>query len=81
MAEQTATAPTLEQRIDRLQAIVERLERDDLELEEALALFEEGVGHVRAARELLGQGELRIQRLVDEGDDGARLEPLERDDE
>ena len=59
--------PTLEQRLDRLDQIVHALERDDLELEQAMKLFEEGVGHLRHAQELLNNAELRIERLLDSG--------------
>ncbi|MCI0436012.1 MAG: exodeoxyribonuclease VII small subunit, partial [Gemmatimonadetes bacterium] len=38
----TGSSHSLEQRIARIEAIVQRLESDRLELEEALALFEEG---------------------------------------
>ena len=58
---------TLEQRLDRLDQIVHALERDDLELEQAMKLFEEGVGHLRHAQELLNNAELRIERLLDSG--------------
>jgi len=52
--------------LSRLEAIVGALERDDLELEEALALFEEGIGCVRSAREILRVAELRIERLLED---------------
>jgi exodeoxyribonuclease VII small subunit len=61
----TEVIPTLEQRLDRLDEIVRTLERDDLELEKALQLFEEGVGHLRHAQELLATAELRIERLLE----------------
>lgn len=57
--------PTLEQRLDRLDQIVHALERDDLELEQAMKLFEEGITHLRHAQELLSSAELRIERLLD----------------
>jgi exodeoxyribonuclease VII small subunit len=57
-------APSLEQRLDRLEKIVQSLEREDLELEQAMQLFEEGVTHIRHAQELLNQAELRIERLI-----------------
>jgi exodeoxyribonuclease VII small subunit len=64
----------LELRLHRLEAIVSALERDELDLEEALALFEEGVGHLRAAETELRRTELRIEHLLDadrtEGDAG-----------
>jgi exodeoxyribonuclease VII small subunit len=60
----TEVNPTLEQRLDRLDEIVHALEREDLELEQAMKLFEEGIGHLRHAQELLSHAELRIERLL-----------------
>lgn len=60
-------APSLEQRLDRLDEIVRSLEREDLELEQALQLFEEGIAHLRHAQELLTDADLRIERLVEGG--------------
>lgn len=57
--------PTLEARLKRLEAILSALEADDVELEKALALFEEGVEHVRAAERILAQTELRVEELLD----------------
>lgn len=63
----TEKTPSLEQRLDRLDEIVRSLEREDLELEQAMKLFEEGVSHLRHAQELLNTAELRIERLVEGG--------------
>ena len=60
-------AASLENRLDRLDEIVRSLEREDLELEQALKLFEEGIAHLRHAQELLTDAELRIERLVESG--------------
>jgi exodeoxyribonuclease VII small subunit len=57
----------LEQRLDRLDEIVHALEREDLELEAAMRLFEEGISHLRHAQELLSNAELRIERLLEGG--------------
>lgn len=57
--------PTLGQRMARLEQILSRLEREDLELEDALALFEEGVAHLRESEQLLRVAELRVERLLD----------------
>jgi exodeoxyribonuclease VII small subunit len=62
----TEAAPTLEHALERLEAIVAALERDDLQLEEALRLFEEGITHLRAAQGILAHAELRIERLIEE---------------
>jgi exodeoxyribonuclease VII small subunit len=54
--------------LERLEAIVRRLEAEDLDLDEALKLFEEGVERLRAAREQLTQAELKVKKaLKDEG--------------
>lgn len=65
----------LEAQLQRLDQIVTALERDDLELDEALKLFEEGIGHLRAAQAILNTAELRIERLI-ENAAGVRTEPL-----
>ena len=65
---------TVEQRLARLEAIVDRLEAEPLELAEALALFEEGVAHVRAAERMLAEAELKVEELLGQGE---RTRPLE----
>jgi exodeoxyribonuclease VII small subunit len=64
----------LEARLVRLELIVAALEREDLELEEALQLFEEGVGHIRATREILAASELRIEHLLEDGSGDSLIE-------
>lgn len=59
----------LEHRLGRLEEIVRALEEDDLELEKALALFAEGVGHVRGAQKLLAEAELRVEELLGDNED------------
>ncbi len=59
--------PSLEERLQRLEEILSRLEQDEVALEEALELFEEGVGHVRDAERVLAQTELRVQELLGDG--------------
>lgn len=71
----TADDMGLERRLDRLEEVVRELERDDQDLEQALALFEEGVEHVRAARAALAKSELTIERLVAEAGLGEEEPP------
>ncbi|NJD11437.1 MAG: exodeoxyribonuclease VII small subunit [Gemmatimonadetes bacterium] len=59
----------------RLEQILERLEREDLELEEGLALFEEGVRHVRETERLLRVAELRVERLLERADGSIETRP------
>lgn len=78
MNEVAAAEIGLETRLSRLETIVAALEREELELEEALRLFEEGIGHLRAAQEVLRQSELRIDRLLEDGKGGVTLEAMGR---
>ena len=59
---------SFEQRLKRLEEIVGELESEQIELERALALFEEGVTCLRAATEELGKVETKVQRLVERTD-------------
>ena len=71
---------SLEARLGRLEEIVGKLEADELELEAALALFEEGVRHAREAERILAVAQLRVEELVGEGDE-MRTEPFEEEQE
>ena len=68
--------PTLEERLRRLDEIVAALESDRVELDRGLALFEEGIRHIRAAEQLLSRAELRIEELVGRPDN-LTTRPLE----
>ncbi len=59
---------TFEQSLTRLEEIVRVLERNDLDLEEALRLFEEGIGHLRTAGSALKTVDARVQQLVEAAD-------------
>ncbi len=56
---------TFERSLERLDDIVTELEEGDLELERALALFEEGVSHLRVANGALTQLDARVQELTE----------------
>jgi exodeoxyribonuclease VII small subunit len=62
---------SFEQEYDRLEEIVERLDSgrvgDDLTLDEALELYEEGVELVRQCREHLDEAEATLETLDDTG--------------
>lgn len=62
------TGLTFEQSLTRLEEIVRVLERNDLDLEEALRLFEEGIGHLRTAGSALKTVDARVQQLVEAAD-------------
>ena len=70
-------AMNLEERLRRLEQIMSQLEADEVDVEKALALFEEGVRHVRAAEKTLSETELRVEELLAAG----KTRPLQGEDE
>jgi exodeoxyribonuclease VII small subunit len=71
-------APSLEVDLNRLDAIVRALETEDVDLDKALALFEEGVERLRTARERLAEAGLRLRKLREAADGGLKLDDLDR---
>ncbi len=55
---------TFEAATERLARVVEELERGDLPLERALALFEEGVHLARDAQERIASAERKVEELL-----------------
>jgi exodeoxyribonuclease VII small subunit len=68
---------SIAEELARLEEIVRKLEADDIELDAALALFEEGVARLRAARERLTAAELKVQVLLEEAGGDLRLADLD----
>lgn len=68
---------SLQSDLERLDAIVRALEADDVDLDRALALFEEGVGRLRQARERLGAAELKLRQLRETADGTVRADQLD----
>ena len=66
----------LESDLKRLEEIVRRLESEEPDIDEALALFEEGVSRLRDARDRLAQAELTVQKVLEEADGTLRFEDL-----
>ena len=69
----------LDARLRRIEEIVAALDSDSLGLDEALAVFEEGVAHLARAREMLARTELRIEELI--GPEGDEVRDLHLPDE
>ena len=67
MADTSSNDLSLEARLRRLDEILARMESDQVPLEEALRLFEEGVVHVREAERVLAAAELRVEEMLASG--------------
>jgi exodeoxyribonuclease VII small subunit len=68
---------TIAEDLTRIEEIVRRLEADDVELDAALALFEEGVARLRAARERLAAADVKVQAVLEEADGELRVRDLD----
>lgn len=62
--EAQAPAPTFEGALQKLETIVQRLEKGELALEESLALYEEGIRLSRLCHAKLEEAEGKIELLV-----------------
>ncbi len=73
----TDSQPGLGDELAQLEQIVRRLESEELDLDAALALFEEGVTRLRRSREQLRAAELKVQQVLEDAGGELRTEPLD----
>tara|TARA_Y200000002_G_scaffold304108_1_gene259688 strand:- start:30 stop:248 length:219 start_codon:yes stop_codon:yes gene_type:complete len=57
-----------ESSIKKLEQIVAKLEDGDISLEDSVKSFEEGVGLVKECQKQLSAAELKVRKLLDNGD-------------
>lgn len=55
---------SFESKIQKLEEIVKKMESHDLSLDEAIALFQEGIQLSRECQKELEQAELKVQKLL-----------------
>ncbi len=63
--------------LERLEGIVRRLDREELELDEALTLFEKGVADLRTATRQLDEARGKVEELIE--DAAGELETVDFD--
>ena len=73
--------PSFEDRLTALEAVVERLERGELSLDDSVRLFEEGVQLSNACKAELEKAEGRIQVLVETRGSTVQTAEFELDEE
>ena len=54
--------------LQKLEKIIEKLEDGDISLEDSVKSFEEGIGLVKECQKQLYQAELKVKKLLDNGD-------------
>ena len=68
---------TFESALTELESIVDSLERDDLELDQALTLFERGIERLRVAVRFLDAAHGRVEELVQDAAGSLAIVPLD----
>jgi exodeoxyribonuclease VII small subunit len=69
--------PDFERSLARLEEVVRKLESPQLSLDEAMKLFEEGVGLSRECQKQLEEAEGRVEILLKKADGKMAAEPFE----
>ena len=69
-------APDFEQALGELEALVEKMERGDMALEESLQAFERGLVLTRTCQQALKDAEQKVRILL-EKDGKAEIQPLD----
>jgi exodeoxyribonuclease VII small subunit len=64
----------IDESLQKLEQITHRLEEEDLPLEEALKLFEEGITLAKSVKRELDKAKLKIQKVLEEAKDVFALE-------
>jgi exodeoxyribonuclease VII small subunit len=72
---------SFEEKLSSLEAVVERLERGELSLDDSVRLFEEGVFLSNSCKAELEKAEGRIQVLVETAGGGVQVAELDVEDE
>jgi len=60
----SAGEPTFEDALEQVEAIIERIERGEVGLEESLAEYERGVELIKKCRGILERAEQRVEELT-----------------
>ncbi|HTX18340.1 MAG TPA: exodeoxyribonuclease VII small subunit [Bacteroidota bacterium] len=62
-AKKESSKPSFEQSLARLEKIVESLEQGEVPLENAIALYEEGIALSKECMDTLSKAELKVKKL------------------
>ncbi len=68
-----------EQALKELEAIVERMEKGELGLEESLKHFERGIGLTRACQKALAEADQKVHVLLERDDGQSEILPFAND--
>jgi exodeoxyribonuclease VII small subunit len=74
--EESQDQPAFEERLGRLEQIVEKLESGEVGLDESLKLYAEGAGLIRDCRKTLAEAEKKIAKLTETASGDLATEPF-----
>jgi len=66
----TKAIPNFEASLEQLESIVDKMENQELSLEQALSQFEEGIGLTKQCQKALTQAKQKVEKLIDEKHNG-----------
>ena len=70
---------TIEDSLKKLEEITGKLEQSELPLDDAIALFEEGLALASSIKDGLDKARLRIDKVIEKAKGTFELEPLDMD--
>ena len=79
MTEKTDELPDFEKALEELEALVERLESGDLNLDQSLRQFQRGIELTRHCQTVLQKAQQTVEQLIDPEDE-ASAAPLDAGD-
>lgn len=68
---------TIEEALAKLEEITQRLESEELGLEEAISLFDEGLGLAATIKTELEEAKLKVEQVIEKTKGTFSLEPLD----
>jgi len=66
----TKAIPNFEASLEQLESIVDKMESQELSLEQALNQFEQGIGLTKQCQKALTQAKQKVEKLIDEKNNG-----------
>jgi exodeoxyribonuclease VII small subunit len=80
MAKSTPKLPNLEESLDEISQLIEKMEHDKLTLEQSLSYFERGITLIKHSQKILQEAEQKVQILM-QNNGGEKLEDYENNKE
>lgn len=77
MTKKPSSLPDLENSLQEINSIIEKMEQGELNLEQSLSFFERGVMLVTHSQKILGDAEHKVQMLMQNNNNEEKLEPFE----